>query len=114
MCAAGFCSAPQPLVLFVFYVCVGMGFGINIVCLPICFANYFGFTHFPKIMGWALPVFSIIAGTIPTLAGVVFNATGSYSAAFLGTAVCCAVGCVSALLVRFPKKKQEERCALPN
>ena len=108
MCAAGFCVGAHPLVLFAFYACVGAGFGINIVCLPICFANYFGFTHFPKIMGWALPVFSVIAGTIPAIAGVVFNATGSYSLAFLGTAACCAVGCASALLVRFPKKNRKE------
>lgn len=108
MCAAGFCTTPVPALMFVFYVCVGFAFGINIVCLPVCFANYFGFSHFPKIIGWALPIFSIVAGTIPALAGLVFNAAGSYNLAFFGVAVCCAVGCVCALLVRYPRKPVEE------
>lgn len=104
MCAAAFCHDANPVLLFVFYACVGLGFGVNIVCSPVCFANYFGVTHFPKIIGWALPIFSIIAGTIPTIAGFVFNATGSYDGAFLGTAVCCVIGIICAFLVRYPKK----------
>ncbi len=104
MCAAGFCSTANPVLLFAFYACVGVGFGINIVCLPTCYANYFGFTNYPKIIGWVLPLLSIIAGTIPVLAGVIFNMTGAYNAAFFGTAACCVVGVVCALAVRFPKK----------
>lgn len=105
MCAAGLCGTANPVLLFLFYACVGVGFGINIVCLPICYANYFGFTNYPKIIGWVLPLLSIIAGTIPVLAGVVFNVTGAYSAAFFGTAVCCVIGAIAALLVKFPQKK---------
>ncbi len=104
MCSAGLCSDANPVLLFLFYAFVGIGFGVNIVCVPVCFANYFGASHFPKIIGWALPVFSIVAGTVPALAGVAFNIAGSYHVAFFATAACCLVGVACALAVRYPSE----------
>ena len=50
-----------------------------------------------------LPIFSIIAGMIPVIAGAAFSATGSYNMAYIGIGVCCVIGVACSLLVRFPK-----------
>lgn len=104
MFIASFCGPNDTVLMFVYFVCIGIGWGINLVCGPTCFANYFGNEHFAKIIGWVLPIFSIIAGMIPVIAGAVFSSAGSYNLAYIGIGVCCIIGVVCSLLVRFPKK----------
>ena len=69
MFIASFCGPNDTALMFVYFVCIGCGWGINLVCAPTCFANYFGNENFSKIIGWVLPIFSIIAGMIPVIAG---------------------------------------------
>ena len=103
MFIASFCGPDDTALMFVYFVCIGCGWGINLVCAPTCFANYFGNENFSKIIGWVLPIFSIIAGMIPVIAGAAFSATGSYNMAYIGIGVCCVIGVACSLLVRFPK-----------
>lgn len=104
MFIASFSSANDTVLMFVYFVCIGAGWGINLVCAPTCFANFFGNGNFSKIIGVALPIFSVVAGMIPVISGAVFSAAGSYNPAYLGIGVCCVIGVVCSLLVRFPKK----------
>jgi MFS family permease len=91
-------------VLYCYYILLGIGFGGNAIVMPTAFANYFGYTHFPKIMGVVLLLLSIFSALVPTIAGAVYDASGSYSPMFFVIAIICLVGAVTAFLVRFPKK----------
>ncbi|BDE97767.1 MFS transporter [Raoultibacter timonensis] len=106
MFIASFSSANDSVLMFVYFICIGAGWGINLVCGPTCFANYFGNGNFSKIIGVALPIFSIVAGMIPVISGAVFSSAGSYNPAYIGIGVCCVIGVVCSLLVRFPKKAE--------
>lgn len=92
------------VMLYVYYVLLGLGFGGNTSVMPTAFANYFGIANFPKIIGTVLLFLSLLSGLVPTIAGVVFDATGTYTVMFLVVAVICLVGAIAGFLVRFPKR----------
>lgn len=96
-------SASIP-VLYSYYILLGIGFGGISIVMPTAFANYFGYTHFPKIMGVVLLLLSIFSALVPTIAGAIYDASGSYSPMFLVIVIICLVGTVTAFLVRFPNK----------
>ncbi len=103
LCA--FLAQPGDVVmLYVYYILLGLGFGGNTSVMPTAFANYFGIVNFPKIIGTVLLLLSLFSGLVPTIAGAVFDATGTYATMFAVVAVICLVGCVAGFLVRFPKK----------
>jgi MFS family permease len=93
-------------ILYCYYILLGIGFGGNAIVMPTAFANYFGYTHFPKIMGTVLLLLSIFSGFVPTIAGAVYDASKSYAPMFLAIAIVCLVGTLTAFLVRFPKNAQ--------
>jgi MFS family permease len=99
--SSGTASIP---VLYCYYILLGIGFGGNAIVMPTAFANYFGYTHFPKIMGVVLLLLSVFSGLIPTIAGAVYDSSGSYTPMFLAIAVICLAGTLTAFLVRFPDK----------
>lgn len=98
-------SANVP-VLYSYYILLGIGFGGNAIVMPTAFANYFGYTHFPKIMGVVLLLLSIFSALVPTIAGAVYDASGSYTSMFLVIAVVCLIGTVTAFLVRYPNQSK--------
>lgn len=102
LCA--FLAQPGDVVmLYVYYVLLGLGFGGNTSVMPTAFANYFGIANFPKIIGTVLLLLSVLSGLVPTIAGVVFDATGTYATMFLAVAIICCIGAAAGFLVRFPK-----------
>ena len=103
LCA--FLAQPGDVVmLYVYYVLLGLGFGGNTSVMPTAFANYFGIANFPKIIGTVLLLLSLLSGLVPTIAGMVFDATGADTTMFAVVAVICLVGTVAGFLVRFPKR----------
>lgn len=92
------------VMLYVYYVLLGLGFGGNTSVMPTAFANYFGIVNFPKIIGTVLLLLSLLSGLVPTIAGAVFDATGAYTVMFLVVAIICLIGTVAGFLVRFPKR----------
>lgn len=100
-----FISAPGSVViLYAYYILLGIGFGGNTSVMPTAFANYFGIEHFPKIMGMVLLLLSVFSALVPVIAGVVFDAIGVYTPMFMAVAIIGALGGIAALLVPFPKK----------
>lgn len=91
-------------VLYGYYILLGIGFGGNAIVMPTAFANYFGYTHFPKIMGSVLLLLSVFSALVPTIAGAVYDASGSYASMFPAIAIICLVGTITAFLVRYPNK----------
>ena len=91
-------------VAYAYYILLGIGFGGISIVMPTAFANYFGFTHFPKIMGVVLLLLSVFSALVPTIAGAIYDGSGSYSPMFLAISILCLAGMLTAFLVRFPGK----------
>ena len=66
----------------------------------------FGSTHYPRIIGWVLPIVAVISSFVPTLAGAIFDLTGSYVPAFFGVAAICIIGFIASRLVKIPKEEE--------
>jgi MFS family permease len=81
----------------------GIGFGGMIVLMPNLFGAYFGRTHFPRIVGWTAPVVTLVSAGSPTLAGFLYDATGSYFIPFSIAVAFVVTGIVLALLLRSPR-----------
>ncbi|MDR3289340.1 MAG: MFS transporter [Peptococcaceae bacterium] len=93
------------IIMIAYYVIVGLGFATHNACLPAELANIFGNVHYSKIHGWLLPIIAVLASFVPTIAGTVFDVTGSYVPAFIGLAIIGLAGFISSCLVRVPKTK---------
>ena len=97
-------GAASITVLYAYYILLGIGYGGIAIVMPTAFANYFGYTHFPKIMGVVLLLLSVLSGLVPTIAGAVYDASNSYVPMFLAIAIACLVGTITGFMVRFPNK----------
>lgn len=101
-----------PLV-FVYMVVLGLGFGISMVAIMNIPPNYFGVTHYPKIMGFVRLFWAFIGGAGAPLAGLIYDETGSYLPAFQGTIFVLILGLICLILAKPPghpslKMKYEE------
>ena len=97
------CAPGGAVVLYAYYILLGIGFGGNTSVMPTAFANYFGIEDFPKIMGMVLLLLSVFSALVPLIAGAVFDAIGTYAPMFLAVAVVAVIGGVASL--PFPKKR---------
>ncbi|MCI8339986.1 MAG: MFS transporter [Eggerthellaceae bacterium] len=96
--------ASNPAMIYIYYICTGLGFGTIATNLPTTVANYFGVTAFSKNLSTVMLTTTIISSIIPIMAGALFDATGLCTMAFFVTAGIVAVCAVCAFLVRIPKK----------
>lgn len=94
------------VIIFVYYACVAIAYGTQTVAMPTELANMFGNTHYPQIIGLVLPIVAVAASFVPTIAGAVFDATGSYVPAFIGLGVIGILGFIASCLVRIPKNDE--------
>lgn len=89
-------NAREIFFVYLYSTLTGIGFGGMIVLLPNIMGAYFGRTHFSRIVGWTTPVVTIASAVSPTLAGFLFDATGSYFLPFAIAAAllfgCCLLG----------------------
>ncbi|MBI5604747.1 MAG: MFS transporter, partial [Deltaproteobacteria bacterium] len=83
----------------------GIGFGGMIVLVPTFIGAYFGRTNYSRIIGWTIPVVTVISAGSPVLAGFLRDATGSYFLPLTLAAVFCFAGIPIALLARPPQQK---------
>ncbi len=80
----------------------GIGFGGMIVLVPTFIGAYFGRANYSRIIGWTIPVVTVISAGSPVLAGFLRDATGSYFLPLTLAAVFCFAGIPIALLTRPP------------
>lgn len=87
--------------LYVFALSYGMFHGIRIVGQVAVLPEIFGIRSLGELIGISSAIGQIVASFAPYAAGAIFDATGSYSPAFLVIfALSAAAGCVAALLKR--------------
>lgn len=90
-------------VMILYYITVGLGFAMHNSSLPAELANIFGNKHYSKIHGAILPAVAVLASFVPTIAGAVYDAMGTYVPALIGLAIIGFVGFFCSLLIKLPK-----------
>lgn len=98
-------TATSPVQIYTAVIIFGAGYGIAYLSVPPLVANYFGAGAYPALFGIVLPVGTVVGASGPLLAGVVFDATGSYLPIFIGFAVAAAVAAVIAPFLRPPRRE---------
>ncbi len=79
---------------------LGVGFGAAYVTLATIVGNYYGTQSFAAIMGAILPIIFLATALGPYIAGAVFDAQGTYTAAFYGL---LALALSGAVVIAFAK-----------
>jgi len=97
------CVTTQSLFFtFVYMIVLGLSFGAFIVPMMNMIPNYFGITHYPKIMGFARLFFAIIGSFGAPIAGYIKDTTGSFLPAFQGAIVIICIGILFLSLAKPP------------
>jgi OFA family oxalate/formate antiporter-like MFS transporter len=89
-------------IIILYNVLIGLGVGGTYVAIMNLIPLYFGKTHYPKIIGFALPFSTIIGSIGSPLAGRIRDVSGSYRSAWELAILILAVGLVSLILARPP------------
>ena len=86
---------------------MGVGFGGTSVAVRVIFANYFGRLSVGTVQGIATPFLVIGSGFGVLIAGLMFDATGTYSLVFSIFAGLGIVGIILILMVPAPRRKSK-------
>mgnify|MGYP005803102283 FL=1 len=84
----------------------GIGVGCCFVCMPVMFSSYFGADIYGSLFGTLFPIITICSSVSPALAGTMYDASGSYTSAFIMVMAFNVLGIVAMLLAKPPRKKQ--------
>jgi MFS family permease len=88
--------------VFLYMTVLGAGFGGVMAATMNMIPNYFGASDYPRIMGCVRLFWTFIGGAGAPLAGLVREASGSYTPAFQGAVVVVVAGLVCLILARPP------------
>lgn len=103
ICLMGASNVP---LMVVYAACTGIGFGCSFVCMPVMFSSYFGADIYGSLFGTLFPIITICSSVSPALAGTMYDASGSYTSAFIMVMAFNVLGIVAMLLAKPPRKKQ--------
>ena len=101
-------DATTPLKLYIYAICIGAGFGGGLVCMMTVMSNYFGSKAYASVIGITLAVQTTIGASASFIAGDLYEREGSYTLAFIGTAVLCFAGALLLLVIRPPKRPRTQ------
>lgn len=90
-------SSVAPGYAAVAIVMVGLGLGAEVDLIAFLLSRYLGLKSFGEIYGYLFAAFMLGSGTGPYLMGLVFDATGSYTAALGGLGAILAMACLLVL-----------------
>jgi len=83
--------------VFLYMVVLGFGFGLAMAATMNMFPNYFGASHYPKIMGFVRLFWTFAGGLGAPIAGFIRESAGSYIPAFqaaiaiIAAGLCCLI-----------------------
>jgi len=97
-------DATTPFKLNLYAICIGAGFGGGLVCMMTVMSNYFGSKAYASVIGITLAVQTTIGALASYVAGDLYERQGSYTMAFIGTAVLCFAGALLLIVIRPPKR----------
>ena len=91
-----------PSIVFAYCVLLGIAFGIQAIAMGNLMPDYFGRTEFPKIMGYTMPITTLVASFSPTIAGIIHDITGAYTLAFQLCFCCMILGLLCIIFAKPP------------
>ena len=94
--------AADPALALLAVTLVGVGFGMAYISIPVVFSHFFGRHAFAVTAGIRMTITGVFGGLGPWLAGVAFDATGSYAIPFVGLMLVGGAGAVCAAAMRHP------------
>lgn len=98
-------NARDTIMVYLFVVLFGIGFGGTVPLMPAVRRKYFGVKAFAKIQGFMTPITMFISALGPIAAGYVFDISGSYRWGFLLVATTMLFAALLILLLRPAKKR---------
>ena len=81
---------------------IALGFGVAYISIPVVFSHFFGRRAFSVTAGIRMTITGVFSGLGPWLAGLAFDATGSYAIPFVGLMAVGFAGVASAAAMRHP------------
>lgn len=93
------------LEVYIFSLCIGIGWGGCIVGLMTTIGNYYGPGAFAAAAGVAGGVNTVISFFASNIGGVVYDRFGSYAPTFMSLAVWCFAGAIALALVGRPHRR---------
>lgn len=88
--------------VWIYMIILGLGFGLAMAATFNIFPNYFGATHYPKIMGSARLFWAFVGGAGAPLAGYIRDISGSYLYAFQGGVTVILIGLICLIFAKAP------------
>ncbi len=89
--------------VFLFAMCIGIGFGGGVVSLMSVLSNYFGTGAFASLAGVAIAVNTTLSAIAPKVAGRLFDQGVGYGVTFYVVAAWCFVGSAVLFFMRRPE-----------
>lgn len=99
-------NASSVTTMVLYAICTGLGFGCSFVCMPVVYSSYFGADIYGSLFGTLFPIITIASSVSPTLAGTLYDASGSYNNAFFMVMAFNILGIIGILLAKPPKKSR--------
>jgi MFS family permease len=96
--------ASSTLLIYMYAILVGIGFGLVYVCLFTMLGNYFGAGRIRSFLGFLIPIVTLFGAAGPQLGGIIKDLTGGYSPAIIGVAVIAALAAFSMFFALPPVK----------
>ena len=93
------------LEVYLFSLCVGIGFGGGIVGMMTTLGNYYGPEVFAAAAGVGAALNTVVSFFASNIGGVVYDRLGSYAPTFIGLAAWCFAGAIALVCVRRPVRR---------
>jgi len=97
-----FMNAGVVPVVYLYTILTGVCAGGLVVLMPLMLGSYFGRTDYARIVGWTTPFIQIIGAVSPLIGGFIYDASGSYTPAFITVISFLGVGLICAFFARPP------------
>jgi MFS family permease len=88
--------------VYLFAICMGVGFGGGLVCLMAVLSNYYGTAAFASLAGLAIALNTTLSAIAPKVAGRLFDQGIGYGVTFYFLAGWCFLGALAACIARRP------------
>ncbi len=102
-----FMNAGSVPLIYLYTVFAGLCAGGLVVLMPLMLGSYFGRADYARIIGWTTPIIQIIGAVSPLIGGFIYDASGSYTRAFITVICFLGVGLVCAFFTRPPRHSSE-------
>jgi len=106
--AGGLLFARTELVAYACVISVAIGFGAAYISVPVVISGFFGRRAFPVAAGVSFSVTGVFNGLSPWLAGMIFDASRSYTVPFLAILALDLVGAFVAWRLTPPQNRSQE------